>query len=213
MLLTKRYLLGIFLIISIYEIIVTIIDFQFKSAVWDYFNTEVAVNAYLSNYASFTGIVATLCLLFGINNIQRKLGMTASLILLPVLVVVAVLALKFNPGVISILFWIMVFAKAVNYALNQPTLKQLYIPTTKDTKYKAQAWIEMFGSRGAKAIGSYINTFKKTFIGSYGAAAGAAGFLMLTTITSLGLVAVWFFVALFVSRTYNKAVEEKRVVC
>jgi AAA family ATP:ADP antiporter len=133
--------------------------------------------------------------------------------LLPVLVVVAVLALKFNPGVISILFWIMVFAKAVNYALNQPTLKQLYIPTTKDTKYKAQAWIEMFGSRGAKAIGSYINTFKKAFIGTYGAAAGAAGFLMLTTLTSLGLVAVWFFVALFVSRTYNKAVEEKRIVC
>ena len=33
----------------------------------------------------------------------------------------------------------MVGSKAINYALNGPALKQLYIPTTTDVRFKAQA--------------------------------------------------------------------------
>lgn len=139
LLLTRGYLLGIFLVIGIYESILTILDYHFKSSVFAAFTNESDVAAYLNNYAVMTGVVATLCVLLGINNIQRKLGMTASLVLLPILMAVAVGFVKMYPNAISVAFWIMVLAKAVNYALNQPTLKQLYIPTTKDTKYKAQA--------------------------------------------------------------------------
>ena len=47
----------------------------------------------------------------------------------------------------------MVFSKGLNYALNQPSKEQLYIPTTPETKYKVKAFMEMFGSRGSKAVG------------------------------------------------------------
>ncbi|MCK5632280.1 hypothetical protein KAH94_00865, partial [bacterium] len=141
------YLLAITGIIIIYEVVVTILDFFFKSSAADAFTTngvvqEKLLSGYLSNYSVWTGVVATLCVLCGINNIHRKLGTAASLILLPVLIAAAVLTLRLSPT-LSAAFWIMVFSKAINYALNQPTIKQLYIPTTKDTKYKAQAWIEM----------------------------------------------------------------------
>jgi AAA family ATP:ADP antiporter len=33
----------------------------------------------------------------------------------------------------------------------------LYIPTTKDVKFKAKSWIDMFGGRAAKSVGSMIN--------------------------------------------------------
>jgi len=212
LLLTKPYLMGIFLIITIYEIIVTVFDFHFKAMAKEAFPLEVDNAAYLTKYAVTTGIVATLCVLFGINNIQRKLGMTASLVLLPILVAVGVVGLKFNPA-LAVAFWIMVIAKAVNYALNQPTMKQLYIPTTKDTKYKSQAWIEMFGSRGSKAGGSAINAFRGIFKTKYGAAAGISAFLTMSSAISLSLVVAWLFVVVFVAKTYNKAVDEKRVVC
>ena len=61
-------------------------------------------------------------------------------------------AIKLNPDWLGAALVIMVLSKAVNYALNKPVLKQLYIPTTKETKYKAQAWIEMFGSSGSKGV-------------------------------------------------------------
>ena len=72
---------------------------------------------------------------------------------MPLIVGLAVLVFKFYTA-ITPLFWLMVASKAINYALNSPSMKQLYIPTTKDVRYKSQAWIESFGSRGSKAAGS-----------------------------------------------------------
>ena len=213
LLLTERYLLGLFLIITIYEIIITILDYHFKATAAGAFLLETDYSSYLATYGWMTGLVSMLCVLFGINNIQRKLGMKASLMLLPALIAVAVLMVKMNPTWLAAAFWIMVFSKAINYALNQPTLKQLYIPTTKETRYKAQAWIEMFGSRGSKAGGSFINNMRKTFEAKYGAIAGISTFLTVSTLISGSLIVVWIFAALFVSKTFNKAIKENKVVC
>ncbi len=205
LLVSQSYLLGIFIIITFYEIIVTIIDYHFKQTAGATFATEGEVSAFLSSYAYTTGIVATLCVLLGINNIQRRLGMKASLIVLPILIGIAILVIKFNPSALNIAFWIMVFSKAVNYALNAPTLKQLYIPTSSDTKYKAQAWLEMFGSRGAKGGASVINSFRGKL--------GLTGFLTMSVALSFGLIGIWILVALYVSRTFNTAIEKNEVVC
>lgn len=209
---TQGYLLGLFLIITIYEVIVTILDYHFKCSVTEAFGNEAEVGAYLASYATWTGLVSTLCVLFGINSIQRILGMRASLLMLPILTTAAVLLIKFNPQSLVVAFWIMVFSKAVNYALNQPTLKQLYIPTSKDTKYKAQAWIEMFGGRFSKGGGSYINTWRSSFT-STNAIEGVNRFLMFSSIISFGMIGVWLLVAIYVAKTYDKAIKEKRIVC
>ncbi len=212
LLLTKSYLFGIFFAITAYEVIITIFDFYFKSSVKAAYPIEADNAVYLANYGVYTGVVATLCVLFGINNIQRKLGMKASLLLMPIMIGAAVALLWVSPSLVMA-FWIMVIAKAVNYALNQPTIKQLYIPTSSDTKYKATAWIETFGSRGSKAGGSAINLFKKVFTTKYGTVAGASMFLSMSSVMSFGIIAVWFFVAIFVAKTYDKAIKEDKIVC
>ncbi|MFC1842370.1 NTP/NDP exchange transporter [Candidatus Dependentiae bacterium] len=202
-LLKHKYLMGIAAIIIFYEIIVTMIDYFFKYTAKVQFAGEAGMSGYLAQYGVWTGIVATLCVLFGINNIQRKLGMKASLVLMPVLVCVAVIALKVFPF-LQVAFWIMVLAKAVNYALNQPSLKQAYIPTTKESKYKAQSWIEMFGGRSSKATGSAINLVNGVSPSFYA---------LLSLVIPLGLIGLWIFVAIFVSKKYTTAVRENKVVC
>lgn len=207
------YLIGMFLLISVFEVIVTIFDNHFKQSVGELFSSELTRSAYLSDYAVWTGILSTACVFFGINNIQRRLGMTASLLVTPALVAVAVLLVKYDPLTLNIAFWVMVFSKGVNYALNQPTLKQLYIPTSRDTKYKSQAWIEMFGSRGSKAVSSGINKYRAAFIKKFGRADGLANFWTMSLLISFGLVGLWLFFALYVAKTYNKAIKEKKIVC
>jgi len=207
-LLKHKYLMGIAAIIIFFEVIVTILDYIFKALAQANFTIggvllEKNLAAYLGDYGFWTGIVATLCVLFGINNIQRRLGMQVSLVLMPIIVAIAVITLRINP-VLGVAFWIMVFSKAVNYALNQPTLKQAYIPTSKESKYKAQSWIEMFGGRSSKAIGSGINTFGRI---------SWPFFIVFSTVISLGLVGLWVFVAIFIGRTYTKAVKENKIVC
>ena len=206
LLVTKGYLLGIFFIVSVYEIIITVVDNHFKVTVFTTLTNEVTKSAYLSNYATWVGIIGSLCVIFGINNIQRRLGMAASLILLPILVAVAVVLVKFYPTTLDVVFWIMVLSKAVNYALNQPTMKQLYIPTTKDTKYKATAWIETFGSRLSKAGGS-------AFAGLRGRVWDLTMFMSIAALCSISLIVVWVLVALYVSKKYNTAIKENTVVC
>jgi len=205
LLFTHKYLLGIFSIITIYEVIVTVIDYHFMQIAFATFISEADVSAFLAQYGYKVGIVSSLCVLFGINNIQRYLGMKSSLMLLPILVLIAVVIIKFSSGSLTIVLWVMVLLKAVNYALNQPTIKQLYIPTSHDSKYKAQAWIDMFGSRGSKASVQFFNAFRRTL--------GVDFFLTITMIMSFGLVVNWLLIALFIANTYNKAIQEKRIIC
>jgi len=107
----------------------------------------------------------------------------------------------------------MTCSKAVNYALNAPTLKQLYIPTSKDAKYKAQSWIEMFGSRAAKGSASFVNIQRTTFVSKFGAIDGISAFLTMTTAVSFGLVGIWLLVAMYAATAYNKAIRENSIVC
>jgi ATP:ADP antiporter, AAA family len=208
---SRGYLFGIFLITAAYEVIVTIFDYQLKSMGRAVYGDESSYAAFLAHYSSLTGVVAVGCILFGINSIQRRLGMKISLLLVPCLVVIAVLTLKFHP-ILSVVFWIVVLSKGVNYALNQPTIKQLYIPTTKEARYKSQGWIDMFGSRAAKSCGSVINMTRAVFKSNLGIA-GLDVFLTFSSLISLGIIGGWLFVAVFVAKEYNAAIKEKKYVC
>jgi len=203
LLVSEPYLLCIFLAISLYEIIVTIFDFQLKSLASSSIGGD-ALTAYFANFGFYTNLMAFACLILGINSIGRKLGLTVALVLLPVLIAVAVGALWISPT-LSVAFWIMVFSKGINYALYQPSKEQLYIPTTKDTKYKAKAWTEMFGSRSSKAGGSLVNLLNKFMQPSM--------FIVVSSILSFGLIGVWIVCALYLGKTHKKAVSENKVVC
>jgi len=209
LLLRHKYLLGMYCIIMFYEVIVTMFDYSFKALCKTVYPLEIDNSAYLFQYATWTGIISATCVFVGINNIQRKLGMKVSLILMPLIVFIAWVSLRISGsfGLLTqlvFLFWVMVFSKAINYALNQPTLKQAYIPTSKDSKYKAQSWIEMFGGRSSKGIGSTVNLVNgwSPFV-----------YMIASSVITLGLIGVWIVVAMFVAGTYNKAIKENKLIC
>lgn len=210
--LRQPYLLGIFAVIGFFEIITTIIDYNFKYLVYNSFATEALRSAYLGNYAVYVNLIAFFSLLLGVSNIQRRVGIKASLLLMPVIVAGMVLSFWVWP-VVQVVFWIMVVAKAMNYALNGPALKQLYVPTTKDVKFKAQAWIETFGSRGSKGAGSGFNLLQTPFEAQWGVALGAYYLVTAGAIMSFGFIFAWFFIARFLGKKYEHAVAKNEVVC
>jgi len=117
---------------------------------------------------------------------------------------VAVFVIYFNSS-LWVVWAVNAAVKALNYAFNQPIKEQLYIPTSKDTKYKAKAWTEMFGSRGSKAAGSSINVWADAMT--------AETFLLISSIASLGLIAVWVWAAMYVGRKHKEAIDNDSVVC
>ena len=170
LMLKHRYLIGIFSANFIYEVIVTIFDFNFKITAGAHYS-GVALSNYLSIYGSSVNIVSLLCLLLGISNVTRYLGVGVALAAMPIIVGCALFGfLTMNS--LTFLFALMVGSKAINYALNGPALKQLYIPTTPDVRFKAQAWIETFGSRASKEAGSIFNMLLTPLQTSFGMIAG-----------------------------------------
>lgn len=211
LMLKHRYLIGIFAANFIYEVIVTIFDFNFKVAAGAQY-TGVALSNYLSIYGSSVNIVSLLCLLLGISNVTRYLGVGVALAAMPIIVGCALFGfLTLNS--LSFLFALMVGSKAINYALNGPALKQLYIPTTQDVRFKAQAWIETFGSRASKEVGSIFNMLLTPLQSTFGLISGRSYYLMLSGSLGFPLLALWLLVAVFLGKTFKKAIEEKRVVC
>ena len=85
LLLKNRYLLGIFAANFIYEVVVTIFDFNFKiAAALEY--SGVALTHYLSLYGSSVNVVSLLCLLLGISNVTRFLGIGVALAAMPIII-------------------------------------------------------------------------------------------------------------------------------
>ena len=211
LLLKHKYLLGIFAANFIYEIVVTIFDFNFKIEAGAQY-TGVALSNYLSIYGSSVNIVSLACLLLGISNVTRFLGIGVALAAMPVIVGCALFGFLTLDS-LSFLFALMVGSKAINYALNGPALKQLYIPTTPDVRFKAQAWIETFGSRASKEVGSLFNMSLAPLQKAFGAMVGRSHYLLLSGSLGFPLLALWFIVAIFLAKSFRKAVDEKRVVC
>ena len=209
--LQHRYLIAIFAANFFYEVVVTIFDFNFKIAAGDQYS-GVALSNYLSIYGSSVNIVSLLCLVLGISNITRFLGVGVALAAMPVIVGFALFGFL-SLDSLSFLFVLMVGSKAINYALNGPALKQLYIPTTPDVRFKAQAWIETFGSRASKEAGSIFNMLLKPLQSAFGASLGRSYYLMLSGALGFPVLMLWFIAAIFLGRTFNSAIESKKVVC
>ncbi len=212
LLISQPYLMGIFLVVAVYEAIMALIDFNFKNKVGEVTSGESACTLYLGSYALWVNLISALCLLFGVSNIQRRLGLRVSLLVMPIIIGIAVFAFTLYP-VEHVFFWIMVGAKGLNYAINSPSIKQLYVPTTVAVKYQSQTWIDTFGSRGAKAFGSLFNAIKSPLTHMFGANSAMVLYRSMSAGFSGALLVVWFCVALYLGRRYNKAVDKKEVVC
>lgn len=211
LLLSHKYLIGIFAANFIFELIVTVFDFNFKLAASDVYS-GVALSKYLSLYGSSVNIVSLVCLLLGVSNVTRFLGVGTALASMPIILGIALVGfLTMNS--LTFLFILMVGSKAINYALNGPSLKQLYIPTTAEVHFKAQAWIETFGSRTSKGAGSLMNALLEPLQRAFGQVIGKSHYLLLSGVVGFPFVLLWFFVAVYLGKTYKKAVTANTVVC
>ncbi len=203
LLFSHKYLICMFLVNFFFEVVATIIDFNFKTLSANAY-TGVQMSKYLSMYSSVTGIVTLAMLLLGVNKITNRLGLKASLVTMPIFIAGALIIFSTTQNV-TFFFILMVACKAANYSLQGPSLKQLYIPTSPDVKSKAQAWIETFGSRISKEASSNLNALAKPL--------GVVAYKLLCTSLGFAFVAIWVFVALYLGKTHKKAIDTNTNVC
>jgi AAA family ATP:ADP antiporter len=198
LLLTHPYVFGIFMVIFFHEFIATIMNYQMLLLVDSTYSDPGMRTKFMFNYALAVQAIACLFGLLGTSFFQRRFGIRFCIIAYPILLGLSISSYLISPTLQTI-FFVMIIAKAINYAFNQPAKEALYIPTTKSIKYKSKAWIDMFGMRFSKAFGSGINKAMGPFIASTGPVV-------------LGVVIVWALLASKLGKTFNKAVSDKKLI-
>ncbi len=191
----QPYLLGILGLMMVYEVLVRKFGYYYKIMLLNMVGKMriLARIEHMGSYASYTQLATFLCLVLAIIIIYQRSRLTALLTLPIFMLGVIVLILKSNP-LSGPLFWLLVVAKAISTTLIGPAKRQLFIPTTKGARYKSQAWIQGLASTVPSALGG-LPIF--TTIGSY-------------TLGAIAIVGV--LLAYYLGKTYQKAVDDNRII-
>ena len=213
LLVRRPYLLGVFIISSMYEIAGTIIDYMMKSQAngLPQYATETGYAKFSGYFGMSTCGLALLMVLFGTSRIMKKFGLRVCLLIYPVCTAGALVALflYYNFGVPSpanllwATFGVMMIIKGLSFAINNPAKEIMYIPTSKEAKFKTKGWIDMFGARGSKTIGAQIGNSMKHSLTT---------FMFFGTLISLGITGVWIIAAILVGQKNKRLVENKEIV-
>jgi AAA family ATP:ADP antiporter len=152
LLLTSPYVTGIMFITASHEIINAMINYNFLNIMQSSLQSPDAIKLFMYNYGIIVQVIASIFALVGTSYFQNRIGIRTSMILYPSMLVIFMIIIAFGPS-LWVTTALMALTKGLHYALNKPVREILYIPTTKEVKYKAKAWIEFFGIRTFKAIG------------------------------------------------------------
>ncbi|MCZ6632983.1 MAG: Npt1/Npt2 family nucleotide transporter [bacterium] len=146
----SSYLLSIVAIVGLYEMVSTIMDFQFSATIEHYLDGS-AIGVQFVRVYTLTNRVAFFIQLFLTSFIMTRFGVGVALLFLPAAALMGSVGFLIAP--------VLLVGSALNtcdngfsYSINQSAKEVLYVPTTRDEKYKAKAFIDMFVQRFAKAL-------------------------------------------------------------
>lgn len=203
LLLSRPYVMGIFIVATMYQVIGTILEFQMNSLGKIVYPVAADFAAFHGKFGIGINLLALCFALFGTSFFMRKFGLRLCLIAFPTIVGAIVSALFlfkfiFHADSVSMmwaLFFGMICVKGLNYALNGPSKEVLYIPTSTDVKFKSKGWIDLFGNRSTKGAGAGINILFKESL---------TRLFFFGSMISLGLVGIWIVIAALVGRKFER---------
>lgn len=182
----SRYLLSIVAIVGIYEIVSTIIDFQFTTTIAHYLDGD-AIGRQFTLMFTITNWVSLAVQLFLTSWIMTRFGLKTALMVLPFMIMLGSIAFLALP-VLAVGSLLNTVDNGFSYSINQSAKEALYVPTSSEEKYKAKAFIDMFVQRFAKSIAVFVSLAISMMFTTFES-------IHYLSILVLGLLIVWYFAA------------------
>jgi AAA family ATP:ADP antiporter len=190
----SKFLLSIVAIVGLYEIVSTTIDFQFSSTI-SHFLDGPAIGVQFATIFLITNCVAMFVQLFLTSFIMTRFGVKTALIILPIAMIFGSLMFLALP-----ILWIGSFLNTTDngfaYSINQSARETLYTITTKEKKYKAKAFIDMFGQRVAKALAVGVSLAVTSILVSFSA-------LRWLSLFNVAVVILWLFAVRYAGNKFK----------
>jgi len=189
---SNPYLLAIGLFILLYVVMNTFIYFELRKMMGD-FDREVRTQMW-GGIDLAVNSLALVTALFATGRLATRVGMPATLALIPVMMVGGWLVVALSP-VLAVLIGLQVTRRAGNYAITRPGREMLFTAVDADTRFKAKPVIDIVVYRGGDVLTAWTYTALTATLGL-----GLAGVAAI----SAGIAAVWAAAGIFLGRAYDR---------
>lgn len=214
LLLTKPYLMGVLVVSTFYEIAGTIVDYQMKSQAS--IIEGIDFKWFMGVFGVSVNALAFVMALLGTSKLMKRYGIRVCILIYPLSFAAALVALygyyMHTPTPMHLLwatFGVMLIVKAASYAVNNPVKEMMYIPTSKDAKFKAKGIVDMLGNRSAKMSGAQIGGVLNV---KGNPLASVHNLMLYGSLISLGIIGAWFMAALYVGNKNKQLVDSGEIV-
>ena len=196
---SNPYLLSIGLFIFLYTGISSFVYFELKNLLSELTRSErTAIWAQMDLAVNVLSISTGL---FVTGRLVNKLGMPATIALVPAVICVGLLALAISP-LLGVVIALQIARRAGNYAVTRPAREMLFTRVDRETRFKAKPVIDIVAYRGGDMLMAWLFTGLTQGLGLGLAAVAAVG---------AGIAALWSLTAIMLGRWFERDDPESTV--
>jgi AAA family ATP:ADP antiporter len=161
---------------------------------------EAFIGRFYADFFTVVNIAGLLLQLFVVSRVLKYLGVRAAIFVLPLIALGGYLVAAFYP-VLSMVRWVKTAENATDYSLQNTVRQVLFLPTTREQKYKAKQAIDTFFVRSGDVLSAVL-----VFVGTSVLTLSTQQFAM----ANILLVCVWLALAFLIGREHRKMVPDDR---
>ena len=193
------YLLGLFLFILLYTLTSTWAYFQQAELTKTGFVDRAARTAFFAKLDLSVNTLTLLLQIFLTGRLMKFLGVTVTLLFMPVLSLFGFAAMGLAP-VLTVLAVFQVVRRASTFAFMRPAREVLFTVLRREDKYKAKSFIDTFGYRCGDQFGAW----------SYGGMQALGLGLSTISYIAVPVIACWCALGIWLGRKQHQLAEAKR---
>lgn len=152
------------------------------------------IGAFYSDFFFAVNLVGLTVQLFLVSRLLKYFGVRVAVMVLPIIALFGYAVLAFVP-ILSLVRVVKIAENATDYSVQNTVRNVLFLPTSREQKYKAKQAIDSFFVRGGDVLSALL-----VFVGTTTFGLAANGFARI----NLVLAAAWLLIALAIGREYGR---------
>jgi AAA family ATP:ADP antiporter len=203
---TDRYLLLIAILMLLYNLVnttgeyilgktvVTLYERAHGAAAAGGFDESKVIGEFYGNYFTVVNVLAAVLQAFLVSRVLKYFGVRVALLVLPAVALVGYTGMAFVP-LLSFVRTVKLAENSIDYSLQTTTRNALYLPTSREAKYKAKQANDAFFVRFGDVLSAGL-----VFAGTRWLSFGSRQFAYV----NVALIVVWLVLAVVIGRRFER---------
>ena len=159
------------------------------------------IGKFYSSFQLVVNLIGLAAQLFLVSRILKWFGVRVAILILPAIALFGYGVLAFIP-VLAVVRWVKTAENSADYSIQNTVRQVLFLPTTREQKYKAKQAIDSFFVRAGDVLSALL-----VYVGTHILALQTPHFAMV----NMALVVIWLVLAVLIGREYVKVAAQVEV--